>query len=60
MENKDREHMRFLASCFALVNCGNPTGAVRMADELLEELDGKPTATGGIVDIVPKRKRTKS
>jgi len=60
MENKDREHMRFLAACFALVNCGNPIGAVRMADELLEELDGKPAATGGIVDIVPKRRRTKS
>jgi hypothetical protein len=60
MENKDREHMRFLAACFALVNCGNPTGAVRMADELLEELDNEKAITGGIVDIVPKRKRRSS
>ena len=52
--------MRFLAACFALVNCGNPTGAVRMADELLEELDNEKAITGGIVDIVPKRKRRSS
>jgi hypothetical protein len=60
MENKDKEHMRFLASCFALINCGNPIGAVRMADELLEELESDKAITGGIVDIVPKRKKTKS
>ena len=60
MENKDKEYMRFLASCFALINCGNPIGAVRMADELLEELESDKAITGGIVDIVPKRKRTKS
>ena len=52
--------MRFLASCFALVNCGNPSGAVRMADELLEELENEKAITGGIVDIVPKRKRSRS
>lgn len=60
MENKDKEHMRFLAACFALVNCGNPTGAVKMADELLEELENEKTVTGGIIDIVPKRKRSRS
>ena len=56
MENKDREHMRFLAACFALMNCGNPKTAVSLADELLEELDGQKTG-GGIVDIVSKRRR---
>ena len=60
MENRDKEHMRFLAACFALVNCGNPASAVKMADELIEELEGGKVITGGIVDIVPKRKRTKS
>ena len=60
METKDREHMRFLAACFALVNCGNPAGAVRLADELMEELENEKTITGGIVDIVPKRKRSRS
>ena len=56
MENKDREHMRFLAACFALMNCGNPKTAVILADELIEELDGQKTG-GGIVDIVSKRRR---
>ena len=60
MENRDKEHMRFLAACFALVNCGNPASAVKMADELLEELESDKPITGGIIDIVPKRKRTKS
>lgn len=59
MENKDKEHMRFLASCFALVNCGDPVLAVNMADKMLEELANEKS-TGGIVDIVAKRKRTKS
>lgn len=59
MEN-DKEYMRFLASCFALVNCGNAKSAVALADELLEELDSNKEVTGGIVDIVPKRRRTKS
>jgi hypothetical protein len=60
MENRDKEHMRFLAACFALVNCGNPINAVKLADELMEELEGAKVTAGGIVDIVPKRKRTKS
>lgn len=59
MENKDKEYMRFLAACFAMVNCGNPVGAVKMADELLEELSQDKSTAGGIVDIVPKRKRSK-
>jgi hypothetical protein len=60
MENKDKEHMRFLAACFALVNCGNPAGAVKLADQLIEELENEKTVAGGIVDIVPKRKRSRS
>ena len=56
MENKDREHMRFLAACFALMNCGNPKAAVSLADELIEELNNQKTG-GGIVDIVAKRRR---
>ena len=54
--NKDKEHMRFLAACFALMNCGNPKAAVNLADELLEELNSQKTG-GGIVDIVAKRRR---
>lgn len=57
MENKDKEYMRFLAACFALVNCGHPANAVKMADQLMEELENEKNITGGIVDIVPKRKR---
>jgi hypothetical protein len=57
MENKDLEHMRFLAACFALVNCGNPINAVKMADELMKELKNEKVTAGGIVDIVSKRKR---
>jgi hypothetical protein len=57
--DKDKEYMRFLAACFALVNCGKPKDAVKMADELLDEWSGTKS-TGGIVDIVAKRKRTKS
>lgn len=56
----DQEYMRFLAACFAMVNCGNPVTAVKMADELIEELKGETIPAGGIVDIVPKRKRTRS
>lgn len=48
--------MRFLAACFALMNCGNPKTAVNLADELMEELDSQKTS-GGIVDIVSKRRR---
>jgi DNA-directed RNA polymerase subunit F len=60
MENKDREYMRFLAACFAFVQCGSPKTAVLMADELLKELEGEQDITGGIVDIVPKRKRSRT
>ena len=55
----DKEYMRFLAACFALVN-NSPSEAVKMADELLKELEHDLAVTGGIVDIVPKRKRTKT
>ena len=49
-----------MAACFAMVNCGNPITAVKMADELMEELKEEVVPAGGIVDIVPKRKRTRS
>jgi DNA-directed RNA polymerase subunit F len=60
MENKDKEYMRFLAACFAMTTVGNAKMAVKLGDELLEELEGEKEATGGIVDIVPKRKRTRA
>ena len=59
MENKDKEYMRFIAACFALIN-NNPQHSVRVADELLAELEKDDSPAGGIVDIVPKRKRTRS
>lgn len=59
MENKDKEYMRFLAACFASIN-NPPDKAVELADELMKELENEATITGGIVDIVPKRKRTRS
>ena len=56
MENKDKDYMRFLAACFALIN-NTPSKAVELADELMKELENEETIAGGIVDIVPKRKR---
>ena len=67
MENKDKEYMRFLASCFAMngLIAGDHVvagmiakEAIQLADELLKELESDKS-TGGIVDIVAKRKRTK-
>jgi len=60
MTSEDKEYMRFLAACFALVSCGNAKMAVKLGDQLLKELDGDEEVTGGIVDIVPKRKRTRN
>ena len=57
MENKDKEYMRFLAACFALIN-NSPSDAVKLADILMEKLEQNEEVTGGIVDIVPKRKRS--
>lgn len=75
MENKDKEHMRFLAACFAMngiiqmlkggmeqLESAQESGAesaVQWADKLIKELESDKSA-GGIVDIVAKRKRTKS
>ena len=59
MENKDKDYMRFLAACFAMASCGDPKASIKMADELLENLEPNKTS-GGIVDIVAKRKRSKS
>ena len=57
MENKDKEYMRFLAACFVMVGGASAKVAVQQADLLLEELENE-VSTGGIVDIVPKRKRS--
>lgn len=59
MENKDKEYMRFLAACFIMSNGASVKVAIQEADELLAELENEKS-TGGIVDIVAKRKRTKS
>ena len=75
MENKDKEYMRFLAACFAMngiiqmlkggmeqIESAQESGAesaVQWADKLIKELESDQSA-GGIVDIVAKRKRTKS
>lgn len=59
MENKDKEYMRFLAACFAMVN-NSPKVAVKMADALMKELDDDEPIAGGIVDIVQKPKRTRA
>jgi len=40
MEN-DKKHMRFLASCFALIVAESPKNAVEIADELLQELENE-------------------
>ena len=56
MENKDKEYMRFIAACFVMVGGASAKVAVQQADLLLEELENE-VSTGGIVDIVPKRKR---
>lgn len=60
MENKDKEYMRFLAACFAMVTCGNAKMAVKLGDALIKELEDEEDIAGGIVDIVPKRKRSRS
>ena len=60
MENKDKEYMRFLAACFAVATCGDAKLAVKLADELMQELESAEPIAGGIVDIVPKRKRTRA
>lgn len=59
MENKDKEYMRFLAACFIMANGSSVKMAIQKADELLTELESDKS-TGGIIDIVAKRKRTKS
>ena len=60
MENKDKEYMRFLAACFAVATCGDAKLAVKLADELMQELSDEEDIAGGIFDIVPKRKRSRT
>jgi len=59
MEN-DLKHMRFLASCFALIVAESPKNAVEIADELLQELENEKTIDSGIATVVPKRKRSRN
>jgi DNA-directed RNA polymerase subunit F len=56
MNEQDKQYARFLAACFALLQCGIPKKAVEMADQLIKELDDEKVVAGGIVDIVPKRR----
>ena len=59
MEN-DKEYMRFLAACFAITGGATPKNAVKVADQLMEELDNEEDADGGIAAVVPKRPRKRS
>jgi hypothetical protein len=55
----DKEHMRFLAACFAITGGATPKNALIIADKLLEELDGEKDIDDGIASVVPKRKRSR-
>ena len=59
MEN-DKKYMRFLAACFALTGGATPKNAVKLADQLIEELDNEEDSDDGIAAVVPKRKRRSS
>ena len=59
MEN-DKEYMRFLAACFAITGGATPKNAVKVADQLMEELDNEEDTDGGIAAVVPKRPRKRS
>lgn len=56
----DKQHMRFLAACFAIVAGNTPKIAVSIADELLEELENEKTDDNGIAAVIPKRTRKRS
>jgi hypothetical protein len=56
----DKEYMRFLAACFAITGGATPKNAVKVADQLMEELDNEEDADGGIAAVVPKRPRKRS
>ena len=52
--------MSFLAACFAITGGATPKNAVKVADQLMEELDNEEDADGGIAAVVPKRPRKRS
>ena len=56
----DKKHMRFLAACFAITGGATPKNAVKIADQLMEELENEEDADGGIADVVVKRKRSRN
>jgi hypothetical protein len=56
----DKKHMRFLAACFAITGGATPKNAVKIADQLMEELDNEEDADGGIAAVVVKRKRSRN
>jgi hypothetical protein len=59
MEN-DKKYMRFLAACFALNGGASVRLALKMADQLIEELENEEDNDGGITAVVPKRTRRRS
>jgi hypothetical protein len=56
----DKKHMRFLAACFAITGGATPKNAVKIADQLMEELENEEDADGGIAAVVVKRKRSRN
>ena len=56
----DKQHMRFLAACFAIVGGNSPKTAIAIADELIEELENEKDADNGIAAVIPKRPRKRS
>lgn len=56
----DKKYMRFLAACFAITGGATPKNAVKIADQLMEELDNEEDVDGGIAAVVPKRKRSRN
>lgn len=65
MTKDDKEHARILFACFALTGAimskdsWTPKAIWGIADDMLDamEKDDEKTVDGGIVSIVPKRKR---
>ncbi len=52
--------MRFLAACFAITGGATPKNAVKVADQLMEELENEKNTDGGIAAVVTKRSRKRS
>ena len=56
----NKKHMRFLAACFAITGGATPKNAVKLADQLIEELENEEDADGGIAAVVVKRPRKRN